>query len=130
MTITKEIPTPDLRIKRFRDSLVYTLMDATQQLVHATLYRHAPDAQPDMLPKIPQGQDGRGGWVVCALVGGDRDSSVKDPVEEYMGDRYEDWVRETMIEQVEGWRKGLEKEGALREVDMRVGVWRGDVFMS
>lgn len=133
MTITKEIPNPELRIKRFRDSLVYTLLDCTEQLVHATLYRHAQDAQPASLPKISQDQDGTGEWVVCVLVGGDRDSGVtdvNDAVDEYLGERHEEWVKETMLQSVDDWKKGLEKEGALKEVDMKVGVWKGDVFMS
>lgn len=91
--------------------------------MHATLYRQAPDAQPDMLPKIPQGQDGRGEWIVCALVGG----ATEDKLVNDMG---ADWTREMLVEQVKDWRKGFEKEGALREVDMKVGVWKGDVFMS
>jgi hypothetical protein len=129
MTMNEEIPISDLRIKRYRASLVYTLTSAKQQIVHTTLYRHAPDAQPDVLPKILQGEDGRGEWLVCALVGGDKDSGVTDPAEKLMGVQYGDWVGEGMLESVEEWRKGLEKEGALREVALKVAVWKGDIFM-
>lgn len=83
-----------MRIKRFCFSLACTLGDTTQQLVHTTLYRHAPDAQPDMLPKIPQGQDGRGECTVCALVGG----ATEDKLINDMGT---DWTREMLVEQVE-----------------------------
>ncbi|KAF3046588.1 hypothetical protein E8E12_011094 [Didymella heteroderae] len=130
MAITKDIPTPDLPYERLRDSLVHTLTGATQQLVHATLYYHASDAQTSMLPKISKGEDGRGEWLICALVGGDRDSGVKDLAEEFMEDQYGDWARRRVLESAEGWRKGLENEGALKEVQLKVGVWKGDIFMS
>jgi hypothetical protein len=122
MTITQATPTPGLRIERFRDSLAQMLTGTTQQLVHATLYCHAPDAQPDMLPKISEGEDGRGQWLICALVSSDRDSGDTD--------HYEDEIRGGMLESIEKWRRRLQEEGALKEVDLKVGVWKGDIFMS
>ena len=124
MTITETIPTPGLRIERFQNSLVHTLIGSTQQLVHVTLYLHALDAQPGMLPKISEGEDGRGEWLICALVGGDRDNSGDDQYEDEIE------IRGGMLESIEQWRRGLQKEGALKEVDMKIGVWSGDIFMS
>jgi hypothetical protein len=130
MTITEEILSPGLRVERFRDLLVHRLMGTTQQVVHVTLYRHAPDAQPDVLPKISKGEDGRGEWVICALISGDKDRTVDKPAEHSTGDQYETGIRGEMLGSIEEWRKGLEKERALKEVDLKIGVWKGDIFMS
>ena len=127
VSFKKEIPTPFQRIQRFRTSLVNALIHSTNQLVYATLYRHAPDAQPGELPKIPQGQDGNEEWVICVLVGGDVEAKVSDLVLDGLGGQLQAWSFEGKVRE---WRERLESGGSLEGLDMQVGVWKGDVFMS
>lgn len=111
-----------MQIERFRDSLAHTLTDTTQKLLYATLYRHAADAQPEMLPKISKGEDGSGEWLICALVGGDRDNGADD--------QFDGEVKGGMLESAEEWKKDLQEEGALKDMHLKIGVWKGDIFMS
>lgn len=74
--------------------------------------------QPHGLPEIAESQDGNGEWVVCVFVGGDADKELLEA----------GW--EGVEGQVDEWRKRLKIEGSLEGLDMKVGVWKGDVFMS
>lgn len=121
-TTVRDVQNPNLRIECFRDSLAHTLMDATQKLAYATLYRHAADAQPKVLPQISEGEDGHGEWLICALIGG---GSYMRADGQYDGE-----VKGGTLESVEEWKKGLVEEGAFKGMDLKIGVWKGDIFVS
>ncbi|KAF2622690.1 hypothetical protein BU25DRAFT_204281 [Macroventuria anomochaeta] len=114
---TTPYPTPFQHVQRLRSSLANLLGIVTNQLVYATVYRHAADAEPEVFSKIAQGQDGNGDWVVCVLVGGDADRQLVDA------------GYEGVEGQIEEWRKRLEIEGSLQNLDIKIGVWKGDVLM-
>lgn len=98
--------------------------------MYATLYHHAQDAQPDMLPKISEDEDGRGEWLICVLIGGDRDSIVDHLAENSSNDQSGDETSGRMLSSVLEWRDGLEKEGALENVLFKIKMWKGDIFLS
>lgn len=67
--------------------------------VYSSVYRHRPDAQPDMHPPVAEGADGNGAWVVCILVEGEIDEDVRVQLQ-----------------------TGLS--------GVKIGFWKGEVFMS
>lgn len=81
--------------------------------VWTSVYRHIPDAQPDMHPVIAEGAHGKGGWVVCILTQGEVNEEMHINLQVGLTDLVD---------------KKMRTEGSLRW-DVKVGVWRGEVFM-
>ncbi|KAJ4992157.1 hypothetical protein SVAN01_02478 [Stagonosporopsis vannaccii] len=105
-------------VGKIHSSLVSYLATATQTMLYTTLYTHSVEAQPGKLPEIAEGEHGRGNWVACVLVGEDADSKLsRNGLEGVEG-------------QVEEWFKRIRLGGAMEGVDVKTGVWKGDLFMS
>lgn len=82
--------------------------------MYSGFYRERGEEQPDLHPRIGEGEDGRGEWVGCVFVEGVVDQAA----------------RERFREGVEGEVKRLkEEEGGETGWDVKVGVWRGDLFV-
>lgn len=76
-------------------------------------YRERGDGQPDLHPRIGEGEDGSGEWVGCVFVEGCVDQAA----------------RERFREGVEGGIERLKEEEGEKGWDVKVGVWRGDLFV-
>jgi hypothetical protein len=85
-----------------------------------SLYHHAQDAQPLGLPSIAEGEHGRGEWVVCALIVGDKGEEEPE---------FERWS-EGVEGEVKDWVERVGKEEGMGGVRIKAGVWRGDVLLS
>lgn len=81
--------------------------------MYSGVYRERGDAQPDLHPLVGEGEDGRGEWVGCFF--------VKGVVEEE--------AREKFRKGAEGEIKRLREEEGGKGWDVKVGVWRGDLFV-
>ncbi|KAF9699528.1 hypothetical protein EKO04_002192 [Ascochyta lentis] len=115
---TTPVPMPDQIVQKLQASLVSFLATISHQTIYKTLYRHAPGAKPEAIPKITDGQHGDGDWVVCALVGGDVDKKLMEA------------GLEGVDGQVEEWKKRARIEGSTEGLKVEAGVWRGDIFMA
>jgi len=93
----EESTKPPKELTSLRDRALESLSGRTK--VYSSMYRHRPDAQPDMHPPIAEGAHGNGTWVACILVEGKVDEEV---------------------------RSQFQKE----VVGVKVGFWKGEVFMS
>lgn len=80
--------------------------------VYESLYRHLPDEQPDMHPTIGKGKHGSGSWVVCIMVQAELDNKVQEGLQANI----EQLVKSTEREEESEW-------------GVKVGIWRGEVFM-
>lgn len=78
--------------------------------VYESMYRHLPDEQPDMHPIIGKGKHGNGSWIVCVVV---------------QAECSEEGLRANIEQVVESTKR---KEDG--EWDVKVGVWRAQVFLS
>ncbi|KAJ4346275.1 hypothetical protein N0V95_005540 [Ascochyta clinopodiicola] len=87
--------------------------------VFTNIYRHIPSAQPDMHPAIAEGAHGNGQWVLCLMVEEDVSEARGVELKAGLEDKIEEEKRR---EQNEGKRTAQWK--------LRVGVWRGEVFMG
>lgn len=83
--------------------------------MYSGFYRERGEEQPDLHPRIGEGEDGRGSWVGCVFVEGVVDQAA----------------RGKFREGVEGEIKRLKEEEGDGEGmwDVKVGVWRGDLFV-
>lgn len=87
--------------------------------MYSGLYRERGDAQPDLHPLIGDGEDGRGSWVGCFFVEGVVDEEARR--------RFREGVEAGIkrLKENEGEGEGEGKKGW----DVKVGVWRGDLFV-
>jgi hypothetical protein len=112
---------PPKQLRDLKDEAVNCMAKdySTDGTVWTSIYRHIPNAQPDMHPLIVEGTDGRGSWVVCILV----ESEVSHVMQVQLQVRLDDSVeaRRTM--------EGETRENVLKWTT-KVGVWRGELFMS
>jgi hypothetical protein len=105
-------------MRKLQSSLTNFLTTASRETLYTSLYHHAPDAQPEKYPFVPDGQHGKGDWVICTLVVGNADKQlVEAGLQDVEG-------------QVEEWYKRARIDGSLEGIDVKVGAWKGDVFMS
>jgi hypothetical protein len=111
-------PKDTQKVCKLQSNLVEFLSTATQKSVYTTMYQPYPYARPGGLSGTPKGQHGNGEWAVCVLVGGNADKDLA----------------EVGFEGVEGqvteWRKRMKLSGNMEGLDVDIGVWKGDVFMS
>lgn len=89
------------------------LEDQANGRVYESMYRHLPDEQPDMHPTIGEGKHGNGSWVVCVLA----QAKLSDEVQEGLQANLEQIVESMKRKEDGGW-------------DVKIKVWKGDVFMS
>ncbi|KZM18538.1 uncharacterized protein EKO05_0002342 [Ascochyta rabiei] len=115
---TTPISTSAQIVQKLQASLVSFLATISHRSIYSTLYRHAPYAKPEAIPKLADGQHGNGDWVVCAFVGGDADKELLEA------------GLEGLEGQVGEWKKRVRIEGSLEGLEVKIGVWRGDIFMS
>lgn len=94
----------------------YALHDS-KTMVYTSLYHHAPDAQPKGLPVIVEGQHGKGDWVVCTMIINEEGAPEKDL------DFLENSINGSIKKNVDGMV-------GMSGIEVKVGVWKGDVFMS
>lgn len=92
-------------------------LNGSKTMAHTSVYHHAPDAQPEGLPLIVEGQHGKGEWVICATIMNEEGSLEKDL------NLLESSVNELM-------KKNMDGLVDMRGIGVQVGVWKGDVFMS
>ena len=112
---------PPKRLRDLQDEAVNCMARdyGADSTVWTSIYRHIPNAQPDMHPLIVEGADGRGSWVVCVLV----ESEVSHTMRAQLQVRLDDSVEakrareDETRENVPKWR-------------IKVGIWRGELFMS
>lgn len=90
-----------------------TLCKVTNALVYVMTYRHLPEKQPDMHPTIDEGKHGNGSWVVYLFVQTDISNEAHESLKA---------EAEQMVESMKS-----ESDG---EWSIKVGAWRGEVFMS
>lgn len=93
----EESKKPPKEFTNLRDRALGSLSERAK--VYSSMYRHRPDAQPDMHPPIAEGAHGNGTWMACILVEGKVGEEV---------------------------RSQLQKE----VIGVKVGFWKGEVFMS
>lgn len=86
---------------------------------YTSMYRYIPGAQPDMHPAIAEGADGEGSWVACVLVQGEVSQAMRVHLKVGLEDSVDEMRR----------REGETRERRLGW-GVRVGVWKGEVFMS
>ncbi|KAJ4383050.1 hypothetical protein N0V86_002278 [Didymella sp. IMI 355093] len=89
------------------------LKDQANGKVYATMYRHLPDSQPDMHPTIGEDKDGNGSWIVCIFV----QTEINDQ------------MQESLKEGVKKVAEAARREGE-GKWDVKVGIWRGEIFVS
>ena len=106
------------KVRKLQFDLVEFLRTATQKSVYTTKYQRNPYARPEGLSGIPEGQNVNGEWTVCVLVDGNADKDLAE-------------VGFQGVEgQVAEWRKRMKLSGNMEGLDVKAGVWKGDVFMS
>lgn len=106
------------KISKLQLDLVDFLRTATQRSLYTTMYQYELSARPEGLPDILECQHGDGRWVVCVLIDGNTDLGLAEVG--YEG------VEGQVIE----WEKRMKLNGNMEGLDVRVGTFEGDVFMS
>jgi hypothetical protein len=103
---------PPKQVRKIQSDILGYVSAISETGVYTSLYRQNSDAQPDMHPVIAKGEDGNGQWVICVMVGGEVNSPKFSGLEKEL----DEWEQEAK-------RK-------MEDLEVKVGVWRGELFMS
>ncbi|KAJ8115071.1 hypothetical protein OPT61_g3187 [Boeremia exigua] len=85
--------------------------------IYTSVYRHRPEAQPDMHPTIAEGADGCGSWVACIFAEGEAGEAVRTKFHTDLEHLIQDAMAKERVEERNG------------DWGVKVGVWKGEVFM-
>ncbi|KAF9699792.1 hypothetical protein EKO04_002193 [Ascochyta lentis] len=117
-----DLQEPPRRLKEMQSEILTHFSAGNTSLdgkIFSGIYRHIPSAQPDMHPAIEERAHGNGQWVVCVMI------------EEEVSEVRRMELKAGLEGRIDEKKRRGKKDGESRvDWEMRVGVWKGELFMG